>query len=134
MKFFSFDFETIAVFINAVTLLIKLLFLNLLCIFDISVSGPDCWHNHFPVATEGKRQSPVDIETSKIVDGSAVTSSKPLTWNYSKEHCLEVENTGASWKVNVNGTGSCKSPLEKKIIICQSGNLMAMIINDQNCH
>jgi len=68
--------------------------------------GPDCWHNNFPVATEGKRQSPIDIETSKLVDGSAVTSSKPLIWNYNKDHCLEVENTGASWKVNVNGTGS----------------------------
>jgi len=68
--------------------------------------GPDCWHNNFPVATEGKRQSPIDIETSKIVDGSAVTSSKPLIWSYNKDHCLEVENTGASWKVNVNGTGS----------------------------
>jgi len=68
--------------------------------------GPDCWHNNFPVATEGKRQSPIDIDTSKLVDGSAVTSSKPLIWNYNKDHCLEVENTGASWKVNVNGTGS----------------------------
>ena len=36
------------------------------------------------------------------------TSSKPLTWSYQKGHCLNVENTGASWKVNVNGTGSCK--------------------------
>ena len=71
-------------------------------------AGPDAWHNNFPVATEGKRQSPIDIETSKIIDGSSVTSSKPLTWNYQLDHCLNIENTGASWKVNVNGTGSCK--------------------------
>lgn len=68
--------------------------------------GPDAWHNGFPVAKEGKRQSPIDIETSKIIDGSSVTSSKPLTWSYQKDHCLNVENTGASWKVNVNGNGS----------------------------
>ena len=71
-------------------------------------SGPDAWHNHFPVAIEGKRQSPIDIETSNIIDGSSVTSSKPLTWSYQKDHCLNIENTGSSWKVNVNGTGSCK--------------------------
>ena len=71
-------------------------------------SGPDAWHNNFPVAIEGKRQSPIDIETSNIIDGSSVTSSKPLTWSYQKDHCLNIENTGASWKVNVNGTGSCK--------------------------
>ena len=60
------------------------------------------------MAIEGKRQSPIDIETSKIIDGSSVTSSKPLTWSYQLDHCLNIENTGASWKVNVNGTGSCK--------------------------
>merc|ERR1712008_409127 len=48
--------------------------------------GPDAWHNNFPVAKAGKRQSPGDIETSKIVDGSSVTSSKPLTWSYQKDH------------------------------------------------
>ena len=77
-------------------------------IFGIFFAGPDAWHNNFPVATEGKRQSPIDIETSKIIDGSSVTSSKPLTWSYQLDHCLNIENTGASWKVNVNGTGSCK--------------------------
>jgi carbonic anhydrase len=27
------------------------------------VSGPDHWHKDFPVAKEGVRQSPIDIET-----------------------------------------------------------------------
>ena len=68
--------------------------------------GPDAWHNDFPVAKAGKRQSPIDIKTSKIVDRFYVTLSKPLHWSYRKDHCLNVENTGASWKVNVNGAGS----------------------------
>ena len=68
--------------------------------------GPDVWHNNFPVAKGGKRQSPIDIKTSKIVDRFYVTLSKPLHWSYQKDHCLNVENTGASWKVNVNGSGS----------------------------
>jgi len=68
--------------------------------------GPDKWCNGFPVATEGKRQSPIDIDTAKSVDGTAVTKSAPLIWNYQKDHCLNVENTGASWKVNVKGEGS----------------------------
>jgi len=69
-------------------------------------NGPNAWHNDFPVATEGKRQSPIDIESSKCVDGCAVTASKPITVKYNLDHCLNVENTGSSWKVNVNGTGS----------------------------
>jgi len=68
--------------------------------------GPDKWCNGFPVATEGKRQSPIDIESNQSVDGSAVTKSAPLIWHYEKDHCLNVENTGASWKVNVKGEGS----------------------------
>jgi len=68
--------------------------------------GPDKWCNGFPVATEGKRQSPIDIESGKSIDGSAVTKSAPLIWHYEKDHCLNIENTGASWKVNVKGEGS----------------------------
>ena len=60
------------------------------------------------MATEGKRQSPVDIKTEDVVDGSAVTLAKPLKWSYNTDHCLNVENTGSSWKVNVNGCGSCE--------------------------
>ena len=41
--------------------------------------GPDAWHNNFPVAKAGKRQSPIDIETSKIIDGSSVTFNMELS-------------------------------------------------------
>ena len=72
-------------------------------------SGPSCWFKGYPVAQEGKRQSPIDIETAKAVDGSAVTNANPLSWSYKTDHCLNVENTGSSWKVNVNGAGSCQN-------------------------
>jgi len=69
-------------------------------------NGPDNWHSGFPVAKEGKRQSPIDIQPDKATDGSAVTNAKPLKWSYKTDHCLNMENTGSSWKVNVNGSGS----------------------------
>jgi carbonic anhydrase len=58
--------------------------------------GPDAWHNNFPVAKAGKRQSPIDIKTSKIVDRFYVTLSKPLHWSYRKNHCLNVNGAGSS--------------------------------------
>ena len=71
----------------------------------IVISGPSCWHNDFPVAKEGRRQSPIDITP----DSAVVTEpEKPLEWVYDTKHCLNIENTGSSWKVNVNGCGSCR--------------------------
>lgn len=86
-----------------------------------SEDGPSQWHTGYPVATEGKRQSPIDIVTDNVVDGSAVTKEKPLKWKYSTEHCLNIENTGASWKVNVNGDGSSLSggPLDHEYELWQ---------------
>ena len=36
----------------------------------------------------------------------STTTENPLTWQYTEKHCLNVENTASSWKVNVDGTGS----------------------------
>ena len=58
------------------------------------------------MAKEGKRQSPINIETEHVVEALSVTGESPLKWEYTKKHCLNVENTGSSWKVNVDGTGS----------------------------
>ena len=58
------------------------------------------------MAKEGKRQSPIDIETESVKEAWSVTTENPLVWEYTEKHCLNVENTGASWKVNVDGTGS----------------------------
>lgn len=68
--------------------------------------GPSEWHKEFPVAKEGKRQSPINIVTESVVESMSVTTENPLTWQYTMKHCLNVENTGTSWKVNVDGTGS----------------------------
>ena len=58
------------------------------------------------MAKEGKRQSPINIETEHVVEALSVTGESPLKWEYTQKHCLNVENTGSSWKVNVDGTGS----------------------------
>ena len=58
------------------------------------------------MAKEGKRQSPIDIETESVKEAWSVTTENPMVWEYTEKHCLNVENTGASWKVNVDGTGS----------------------------
>ena len=70
------------------------------------VPGPETWHKDFPVAQEGKRQSPVDIKIEDIVEGRHVTGERPIKWKYTTKHCLSLENTGHSWKVNVDGNGS----------------------------
>jgi hypothetical protein len=35
-------------------------------------------------------------------------ASNRLEWTYVPENCKDIENTGASFKVNVDGTGSCE--------------------------
>ena len=78
----------------------------MIMIFFYNESGPLEWHKDFPVAKEGKRQSPINIETESVKEAWSVTTENPLVWEYTEKHCLNVENTGASWKVNVDGTGS----------------------------
>ena len=65
----------------------------------MSISGPDKWHKDFPVAKEGKRQSPIDLKNDVEVEKQL--SSKLLAWNYVPANNVNIENTGASWKVNV---------------------------------
>ena len=61
--------------------------------------GPDTWHEDFPVAKEGKRQSPIDLKTD--VDVEETFNTPPLAYNYIPANNVDIENTGASWKVNV---------------------------------
>jgi len=68
-------------------------------------NGPDKWHVEFPVAKEGKRQSPIDLSTELAQTDGALRST-PITCKYVDKNILNVENTGASWKVNVDGAGS----------------------------
>lgn len=69
-------------------------------------NGPDKWFKDFPVAKEGKRQSPIDLSTELAQTDGALRSA-PITCTYVDKNILNVENTGASWKVNVDGKGSC---------------------------
>ena len=66
------------------------------------------WHKEFPVAEEGKRQSPIDIVTEEASDSVDVTNKDPIKWEYTDKHCLSIENTGSSWRVDIDGTGSSK--------------------------
>lgn len=62
-------------------------------------NGPDKWHKDFPVAKEGKRQSPIDLKTD--VDFEKSLNAKSWSYNYIPANNINIENTGASWKVNV---------------------------------
>ena len=67
--------------------------------------GPDKWHKEFPVAKEGKRQSPIDLVNDAEVEKDM--SAKPLSWKYVPSNNVNIENTGASWKVNVQSNKEC---------------------------
>merc|ERR1712018_597615 len=62
-------------------------------------NGPSCWHKDFPVAKEGRRQSPIDITPDSAVDATSQSREKPLKWVYDTKHCLNIENTGSSWNL-----------------------------------
>ena len=68
------------------------------------------------MAEEGKRQSPINIVTDDVVDATADVNKNPLKWTYTDKHCLSVENTGSSWRVNIDGSGSSKFRRIKKIM------------------
>ena len=86
----------------------NLFFTSVTIFLFFSNSGPESWHKEFPVAKEGKRQSPIDIIPDDTVDATSASKEKPLKWTYGTKHCMNIGNTGSSWKVNVNGCGSCK--------------------------
>ena len=66
--------------------------------------GPDKWHKDFPVAN-GKRQSPIDLKND--VEAEKALSSKLLSWNYIPANNVNIENTGASWKINTQSNKDC---------------------------
>merc|ERR1711951_109040 len=68
-------------------------------------NGPEKWHIEFPVAKEGKRQSPIDLST-ELAQTDSNLGKAPITCKYVDKNILNIENTGASWKVNVDGAGS----------------------------
>ncbi|KAA0189017.1 hypothetical protein HAZT_HAZT005163 [Hyalella azteca] len=64
------------------------------------MNGPDTWGKAFPIAVEGKNQSPIDIQRSNCKPDDSL---KPVTVDYSAVEIGEITNTGSSWKAQVTG-------------------------------
>ena len=60
-------------------------------------NGPDSWHQWFPVAREGVRQSPINIVTSDTRSDQDMASLAP---RYKLAKLANVENTSKSFQVN----------------------------------
>ena len=58
----------------------------------------------YPVASSGKRQSPIDIETGKAQLNPCL---KPIKVKYGAGCCKTVVNTGDSFRVDVDDTNTC---------------------------
>lgn len=67
------------------------------------IDGPATWPLKFPQAA-GSRQSPVDIDTSKV--SKNVVTAEPLTATYNAVTGTRLVNPGYGWKVEVSGEGS----------------------------
>ncbi|CAM1330275.1 CA2 (predicted) [Pycnogonum litorale] len=69
-------------------------------------NGPDTWYSRYP-SSRGNRQSPINIELSKVNRDRQMSFSRPLSCNYQPK-CQKfiLTNTGASWMVKVIGRGS----------------------------
>jgi len=81
-------------------------------------NGPAQWHQWFPIATEGTRQSPVDLCTSLCETDPSLEQVK---YSYNPNNCLKVSNTGASWKLDVKSDDSSLTggPLDSKYELLQ---------------
>nr|ACO12737.1 Carbonic anhydrase 2 [Lepeophtheirus salmonis] len=66
-------------------------------------NGPEKWGESFSIGKDGARQSPVAIDTSKV---QVIPEFTELKFKYVPDNTKDIENTGSSWKVNINGTGS----------------------------
>lgn len=75
--------------------------------------GPAKWHESFPIAKEGKRQSPIDLCSEAAVTDDSLRQT-PFSWSYDPNCCLNVENTGSSFKVNVDGKNTSEQALFPK--------------------
>jgi len=77
-------------------------------------NGPANWHKWYPVASEGTRQSPIDIKTLDV-DGAS-EEDPSLVATYEPTADLTIENTGASWMVKCGPVASSLKggPLDAK--------------------
>jgi carbonic anhydrase len=59
-------------------------------------NGPATWGKHFPIADEGKEQSPIDIQ----LDDCKEDSLPKLEYQYDALPSLNITNTGNQWRVD----------------------------------
>merc|ERR1711951_7597 len=60
-------------------------------------NGPEKWHIEFPVAKEGKRQSPIDLST-ELAQTDSTLGKAPITCKYVDKNILNVDGAGSSLK------------------------------------
>ncbi|KAG8234698.1 hypothetical protein J437_LFUL014314, partial [Ladona fulva] len=65
----------------------------------INDRGPSTWSSLWPVAVSGKRQSPVDIRTSKAQEDASLQQTPISYQSASKGSIAKLSNSGAGWKV-----------------------------------
>jgi hypothetical protein len=71
-------------------------------IFKKIFSGPQVWPEKFPVASTGKRQSPIDINTTNCLMKNDLGDGNPLKISYPQTFSgLTIQNTGHGWKVDI---------------------------------
>ena len=60
-------------------------------------NGPQAWTEWYPVAKNGKRQSPIDLTSSVVKEDPSLPPISP-TFKPCTE--LNLENTGKSWQLH----------------------------------
>jgi len=74
-------------------------------------NGPHVWSKWFPIAKEGRRQSPINIDEDRCIQNA---NHIPLKLSYDPYASTTVENDGKCWRVATDPLLSCLSggPLE----------------------
>ena len=88
-------------------------------------NGPKAWPEWYPVAKNGKRQSPIDLSSSRVKDDPTLP---PLLASYQPCTQLTLENTGKSWQLHFHKpdvSSSTGGPLhgEYKVVQMHHGTL-----------
>ncbi len=64
--------------------------------------GTQIWPEKFPIASTGKRQSPIDINTTNCLIKKDSGDGNPLKISYPQIFSgLTIQNTGYCWKVDI---------------------------------
>jgi carbonic anhydrase len=65
-------------------------------------NGPQVWPEKFSIASTGKRQSPIDINTTNCLMRNDFGDGNPLKISYPQTFSgLTIQNTGHGWKVDI---------------------------------